>query len=337
MLTYLRVRESFRHHPLPIPGNNPRVAPDLQRAAARAAVAGDPVRHENKRRVPGARARRIAELKRKHYHLHTPAYVSIRQHPSANVNTTSAYVSCMAALRSSNVNTITCIRRHMSAYVSIRQHTSACVCCMAALRSSNVNTITSRARTLAHCATWRRRTPESRCQTPHTSAYVSTRQHTSADVSIRQHTSAYVSIRQTPGGGERRNPGARHRTRQHTSAHVSIRQHTSAYVSIRQHTSAYVRHLEEENAGIPVPDTRIPRAALTHKQRRPGTRQRRRGHDSHLTYAHVIRQHTSAYVSIRQHTSAYVMTRTGIASSSGVSVSPRQHTSAYVSIREHTT
>jgi hypothetical protein len=53
------------------------------------------------------------------------------------------------------------IRQHTSADVSIRQHTSAYV---------------------------------SRRQ--HTSAYVSIRQHTSAYVSIRQHTSAFVSIRQ---------------------------------------------------------------------------------------------------------------------------------------------
>jgi hypothetical protein len=124
---------------------------------------------------------------------------------------------------------------HTSAYVSIRQHTSA-FC-----RSSH---------------TWRAR----KSIRQHTSAYVSIRQHSVARhtpgapgrgggrcrirrgssracvragvsyactlhtpyVSIRQHTSAYVSIRQ------------------HTSAYVSIRQHTSAYVSIRQHTSAYV-------------------------------------------------------------------------------------------------
>jgi hypothetical protein len=49
----------------------------------------------------------------------------------------------------------------MSAYVSIRQHSSAYV----SIRQ-------------------------------HTSAYVSIRQHSSAFVSIRQHTSAYVSIRQ---------------------------------------------------------------------------------------------------------------------------------------------
>ncbi len=66
-------------------------------------------------------------------------------------------------------------------------------------------------------------------------------------------------------------------------AYVSIRQRASAYVSMRQRTAAY-------------------------------------GSVHQRTAVYVsIRQHTSAYVSIRQHTSAYV--------------NIRQHTSAYVSIR----
>jgi hypothetical protein len=75
----------------------------------------------------------------------------------------------------------------LPAYVSIRQHASACV----SIRQ-------------------------------HTSAYVSIRQHTSAYVSIRQHKSAYtkrlqraVSIRQ--------HTSAYVSIRQHTSAYVSIR------------------------------------------------------------------------------------------------------------------
>jgi hypothetical protein len=59
------------------------------------------------------------------------------------------------------------IRQHTSAYVSIRQHTSA------------------------YLKTATRRDTASRINA---SAYVSIRQHTSAYVSIRQHTSAYVSI-----------------------------------------------------------------------------------------------------------------------------------------------
>ncbi len=107
----------------------------------------------------------------RHGHLHTSAYVSIRQHTLAE--DTSAYVS---------------IRQHTSAYVSIRQHTIR--------QHTSVHVIIRQ----------------------HTSAYVSKHvsHHTSEYASIRQNTSAYVSIR---------------------AEGVSIRQHTSAYVSIRQHTS----------------------------------------------------------------------------------------------------
>jgi hypothetical protein len=60
--------------------------------------------------------------------------------------------------------------RTVPAYVSIRQHTSACV----SIRQHTSAYVSIR---------------------QHTSAYVSMRQHASAYVSIRQHTSAYVSIR----------------------------------------------------------------------------------------------------------------------------------------------
>ncbi len=100
----------------------------------------------------------------------------------------------------------------LNAYVSIRQHTSA-------------------------CGSTRQ----------HTSAYVSIRQLTSACGSIRQHTSVYARIRQPTAAY-----GSLHQLALHQLAHsaqtatplpvlyASIRQHTSAYVSIRQHTSAYV-------------------------------------------------------------------------------------------------
>jgi hypothetical protein len=88
----------------------------------------------------------------------------------------------------------------LSAYVIIRQHTSA-ASSRESIGSNPIGPL---------------------LESQHTSAYVSIRQHTSAYVSIRQHASACVSIRQ------------------HTSAYVSMRQHTSAYVSIRQHASAYV-------------------------------------------------------------------------------------------------
>jgi hypothetical protein len=146
------------------------------------------------------------------------------------------------------------------------------------------------------------------------------RQHTSAYVSIRQHTSAYVSIRTSrPSCMPARRPVTRMmscpfsggrsdvmRSRSSTALTCcdSIRQHKSAYGSIRQHT-----HLRQHIA---------------------------RQHST----AHIIHQHTSAYVSIRQHMSAYVSTRQHthlrphIGSSAFVSI--HQHTSAYVSIRQHT-
>jgi hypothetical protein len=66
------------------------------------------------------------------------------------------------------------IREHMSAYVSIRQHTSAYRCLPALPRAG---------------------------YTLNTSAYVSIRQHTSAYVSIRQHTSAYRCLPALPRAG----------------------------------------------------------------------------------------------------------------------------------------
>jgi hypothetical protein len=102
------------------------------------------------------------------------------------------------------------IRQHTSADASMRQHTSAYVIIAAFARSCS-----RRSYICIHV-----------CQ--HTSAYVSIRpirQHTSAHVSIRHHCRViplffaqvlYVSIRQ------------------HTSACVSTRQHTSAYVCIRR-------------------------------------------------------------------------------------------------------
>jgi hypothetical protein len=100
------------------------------------------------------------------------------------------------------------VRMHTSAYVSIRQHESACV--------------------------------SMRQATQHTSAYVSfcgSGGGSSASACARAGRCAYVSIAYV---------SIRWRVRirlqsirQHTSAYVSIRQHTSAHVSTRQHTSAY--------------------------------------------------------------------------------------------------
>jgi hypothetical protein len=147
-----------------------------------------------------------------------------------------------------------CLRRlHTSAYVSIRQHTSAYVC-----THLEQGVAAAAAAACVDCCPWIN--PRCyRCQ--HTSAYVSIQQHTSARtlskawrrprllpastaarglihdaiaVSIRQHTSACVSIRQ------------------HTSAYVSIRQHTSAYGSIRQHTAADVSIRQQTSAYVSI-------------------------------------------------------------------------------------
>jgi hypothetical protein len=90
----------------------------------------------------------------------------------------------------------------VTAYVSIRQHTSAYV----SIRQRMHMKRSQRIRLLRH--------------RPH----VSIHQHTSEYVSIRQHTSTYVSMRQ------------------HTPAYASIRQHTSAYVSVREHLLRHRPH-----------------------------------------------------------------------------------------------
>jgi pantothenate kinase len=94
---------------------------------------------------------------------------------------------------------------YVTAYVSIRQHTSAYVSIVEAPTCSPETYDSSLLLLLP--------------------AYVSIRQHTSAYVSIRQHTSAYV-----------RTPPYSHSCL-NMSAYVSIRQHTSAYVSITTHAA----------------------------------------------------------------------------------------------------
>ncbi len=157
--------------------------------------------------------------------------------PSAYVSIrqhTSAYVS----IRHLRASAPTCsIRQHTSAYVSIRQHTSAYVTCVQVLQPSAYVSIRQHTSAYVTCV-----------QVLQPSAYVSIRQHTSAYVSIRQHTSAYVSIRHLrssapalslcslpPSPAAVAAPVPRSLP---APAYVSIRQHTSAYVSIRQHTSA---------------------------------------------------------------------------------------------------
>ena len=143
------------------------------------------------------------------------------------------------------------MRQHtsVSAYVSIRQHTSACVSSVS-IRWHTSAYVSIRQHTPAYLASiWRSEmrggrgiagpTPRAACASWNTSAYVSIRQHTSAY--------AYVSI------GRLHAPHALPGIRQHKWAYVSIRirQHrltpraacaawnTSAYVGKRQHTFAY--------------------------------------------------------------------------------------------------
>jgi hypothetical protein len=220
-----------------------------------------------------------------------------------------------------------------SAYVSIRQHTSACVNICSSRRLSMCS-----AHVRMRSAYVNIRQRMSACA-QHTSAYVSVRQHA---LSIRQHTSAYVSMRSAYVSIRQRTSACA----QHTSAYVSvrqhalgIRQHTSAYVSIRQHTSEYVRirqicqhmlvtspkHAVAQPSSSPPPPTVTPPPPPSLSSPPPASAAMLRcgrlltvracssslcaasmhsTNDTFFTWHR--RQHTSAYVNIRQHTSAYV-------------------------------
>jgi hypothetical protein len=138
-----------------------------------------------------------------------------------------------------------------TAYVSIRQHTSAYVS-----RWVDASAYVSR---------W------VDARQPHRALHTySIRQHTSACISIRQHTSEYVSKRVDARQPHRalhtysirQHPSA-YVSSPHTSAYVSIRQHASAYVSIRQHTLAYVSIRQHTSAYSIRPNTRQPHRAST--------------------------------------------------------------------------
>jgi hypothetical protein len=95
-------------------------------------------------------------------HLHTSAYVSVRQHTSAYVSRrqhTSVYARHHWERES--FYQLALLRLHTSAYVSVRQHTSAYVC----IRETWLR---ERASTLYR---------SSACIRPYTSAYVSIRQY----------------------------------------------------------------------------------------------------------------------------------------------------------------
>ncbi len=102
-------------------------------------------------------------------HLHTRAYVSIRQHTRVRIVRLRAFTPSTSAIEDLHVRSYSLIRQHTSAHVSIRQHTSAYV----SIRKHFLFT--------------------SAIVDTHVRACSLKRQHTAAHVSIRQHTSAYVS------------------------------------------------------------------------------------------------------------------------------------------------
>jgi hypothetical protein len=172
---------------------------------------------------------------------------------------------------------------HTSAYVSIRQHTSAYGPAVRVLR----------------CAA---------SHTEHTSAYVSIRQHTDlqcgccaalpraqqAGSPAPVHTPAYVSIRPSAYA-----PRRARNTRPLTS-YVSIRQHTSVYVSIRQ------QYPPADASNCLRNDFSFSSYTCSIRQHTSAYAPPRARH----TRPRISSQHTSAYVSIHQHTSAYVSIRT---------------------------
>jgi hypothetical protein len=122
-------------------------------------------------------------------------------------------------------------RQHTSAYVSIRQHTSAFL-----QRGVDDDENGVRERRQGQPQDSQTLQPRPRNLREHElSATDTSTRRLPAYVSIRQHTSAYVSIRQS-------SPPLTHLPAdcQHTSAYVSIRQHTSRHLPADcQHTSAY--------------------------------------------------------------------------------------------------
>jgi hypothetical protein len=168
-------------------------------------------------------------------------------------------MSCACAASSKRPRTLSAyvsIRQHTSAYVSIRQHTSACGC--AAKQQAAADAVSIR---------------------QHTSAYVSIRQHTSAcgctakqqvaaDAEQRIYTQmrcAYTSRSESGRGGG-------------LSIRAAYGQHTSAYVSIR---AAYVSIPEGQKSG-----------------RGGGLAELLLG-EAYVSIRIRIRQHTSAYEAIK--------------------------------------
>jgi hypothetical protein len=168
---------------------------------------------------------------------------------------------------SNNASSLYLFDMHTSAFVSIRQHTSAYV------------------RGAAACPTTRRRCTCSICIRQYTSAVVSIRQHTSEERRRVQQRIVAVPVRY---------------------AYVSIRQHTPAYASSRQYTSAYVsiRQKSDGMSDNASPLCMLPVAVRGHIYSTYAARASVR--HAHAQLLLGTRQHTSAYARIRPHTPAYV-------------------------------
>ena len=115
-----------------------------------------------------------------------------------------------------------CTNTHTSAYVSIRQHTSAYVRLYGgtwvADAGPSVRALWQRQREVVEVL---QAPPPALLRRQHAAV-----RHTCAHIRRRQHTSAYAAFLRR-----------QHAAVRHTCARIRIRQHTSAYVGIRQHPS----------------------------------------------------------------------------------------------------
>jgi hypothetical protein len=157
------------------------------------------------------------------------------------------------------------MRDTTSAYVSIRQHTSAYVSVQLTAGFRNPKCPTHEPPPPAPFPP-----PHSPCATPPT--HSPTRQFTSVAADCSHHSSrlpASKACQQLVKLSEACQQQVKllapllalacwEGVRQHTSAYVSIRQHTSAYVSIRQHTSAYVSIRQQISAYVSIRERLLP-------------------------------------------------------------------------------
>ena len=161
---------------------------------------------------------------------HPSAYVSIRQHASANSARSAGCADLMPTLDERVCKT--CIYIHTYIHACIHTHLHACIIHTDRHPSIHPYSWTCGGNLMSVCQTY---------------AYVRTRQHTSAYVSIRQHTNLRRKLDERVPNSHQQHTSAYVRIRQHTNLGRKLdervpnshQQHTSAYVRIRQHTSAY--------------------------------------------------------------------------------------------------